>query len=51
MIKKQVTASLKAGYQSSTHTTVDTSALVWRIANKVQDLELQKKVNSWEGNK
>jgi len=51
MIKKQVTASVKAGYQGSTHTTVDTSALVWRIANKVRDLELQKRVNNREGNK
>ncbi|KIM38440.1 hypothetical protein M413DRAFT_45600, partial [Hebeloma cylindrosporum] len=51
MIKKQVTASVKAGYQSSTHTAVDTSVLVWRIANKARDLELQKKVDNREGNK
>lgn len=51
MIKKQVTVSVKAGYQGSNHTTVDTSVLVWRIANKVRDLELQKKVNNREGNK
>ncbi|KAH8986497.1 hypothetical protein EDB92DRAFT_1818309 [Lactarius akahatsu] len=34
LVKKQVTKSLKSGYRGSTHTDVDTSALVWRIANK-----------------
>lgn len=51
MIKKQVTASIKAGYQGSTHTAVDTSVLVWRIANKARDLELQKRIDNREGNK
>ena len=51
MIKKQVTASVKSGYQGSTHTAVDTSVLVWRIANKARDLELQKRVDNREGNK
>lgn len=50
-IKKQVTTSIKSGYQGSTHTYVDTSALVWRIANKAWGLQLQKKVINREGNK
>ncbi|KAH8980963.1 hypothetical protein EDB86DRAFT_2784541, partial [Lactarius hatsudake] len=33
--------SLKSGYRGSMHTDVDTSALVWRIANKASELELQ----------
>ncbi|KAF8257379.1 hypothetical protein EI94DRAFT_1818072 [Lactarius quietus] len=41
LVKKQVTRSLKSGYRGSTHTDVDTSALVWRIANKAKELELQ----------
>ncbi|KAH8979980.1 hypothetical protein EDB86DRAFT_2768527, partial [Lactarius hatsudake] len=41
LVKKQVTKSLKSGYRGSTHTDVDTSALVWRIANKASELKLQ----------
>ncbi|KAH8978067.1 hypothetical protein EDB86DRAFT_2750108, partial [Lactarius hatsudake] len=41
LVKKQVTKSLKSGYRGSTHTDVDTSALIWRIANKASELELQ----------
>ncbi|KAH9021720.1 hypothetical protein EDB85DRAFT_1871750 [Lactarius pseudohatsudake] len=41
LVKKQVTKSLKSGYRGSTHTDVDMSALVWRIANKASELELQ----------
>jgi hypothetical protein len=51
MIKKQVTTSIKAGYQGSTHTYVDTSALVWRIANAAREFKLQKWVIDREGNK
>lgn len=50
MVKKQVTNSLKSGYRGSTHTDVDTSALVWRVANKSAELELQCKVRRREGN-
>jgi len=50
MIKKQVTKSVKAGYQGSTHTNVDTSALVWRIASKARELQLQRVVPRREGN-
>jgi hypothetical protein len=41
LIKKRVTRSLGSGYQGSTHTDVDTSALVWRIAHKSRELGLQ----------
>lgn len=41
---------LKANYQGSTHKTPNTSALVWRIANKARNLQLQKKLTNWEGN-
>ncbi|KAI9436430.1 hypothetical protein H4582DRAFT_2078512 [Lactarius indigo] len=41
LVKKQVTRSLKSGYRGSTHTDVDTSALIWRIANKARELDLQ----------
>lgn len=41
LVKKQVAKSLRSGYQGSTHTDVDTSALIWRIANKAKELELQ----------
>ncbi|KAH8980088.1 hypothetical protein EDB83DRAFT_2242445 [Lactarius deliciosus] len=41
LVKKQVTNSLRSGYRGSTHTDVDTSALVWRIANKADELGLQ----------
>ena len=51
MVKKRVTASIKSGYQGSTHTPVDTSALVWRIADKAWELELQKRIINREENK
>ena len=44
LIKKQVTKSLQSGYQGITHTDVDTSMLVWRIADKAGELELQSMV-------
>jgi hypothetical protein len=44
LVKKQVTSSLKSGYQGTTHTNVDTSELVWRIAKKAKELELQRVV-------
>lgn len=50
LVKKQVTTSLKSGYRGSTHTNVDTSALVWRVANKSAELKLQCKVKRREGN-
>ncbi|KAH9036996.1 hypothetical protein EDB85DRAFT_2142800 [Lactarius pseudohatsudake] len=50
LVKKQVTKSLKSGYQGSTHTDVDISALVWRIANKARELELQTTIVDQEDN-
>ena len=37
------------GYQGSTHKNVDTSKLVWRIADKAHDLQLLKIVTNCEG--
>jgi hypothetical protein len=39
-IKKQVSLLVKAGYQRLNHTATDTSVLVWRIADKAQELNL-----------
>ncbi|KAG6826101.1 hypothetical protein H0H92_001127 [Tricholoma furcatifolium] len=41
MIKARVTKSLSTQYQGSTHTTSDSSALVWRIANNARENQLQ----------
>jgi hypothetical protein len=41
LVKKQVSRSLKSGYQGSRHTDVDTSVLIWRIADKAEELGLQ----------
>jgi len=51
MIKKQVSKSIQASYQGSTHTNVDTSPLVWRIATKARDLKLQIKTPNRKDNK
>jgi len=40
-IKKQVAQAMSASYQSITHTTPDTSHLVWRVADKVREEGLQ----------
>ena len=37
---------MKASYQGSTHSDVDTTNLVWHIANKAQDLQLQVKLSN-----
>ena len=39
-IKKKVSSTLSS-YQRSTHTTPDTSHLVWRVADKIRDEDLQ----------
>jgi len=49
-VKKQVSKSVKSGYQGKTHTVVDTSMLVWRIANKARELQLQVKKADRGGN-
>ena len=36
-----MTNSLRSGYQGTTHSDVDTSSLVWKIADKSNELELQ----------
>jgi hypothetical protein len=43
-IKKQVFESMQTSYHGSTHTKADTSNLVWRIANKAQELHLQREI-------
>ena len=45
-LKKHVSKSVKASYQGSTHSDVDTSNLAWRIANKAQELQLQVKLSN-----
>jgi hypothetical protein len=49
-VKKQVTKALGASYEGKTHTTPDTSALVWKIANEVRELVLGKYQPSRKGN-
>ncbi|KAH9961657.1 hypothetical protein BGW80DRAFT_1463787 [Lactifluus volemus] len=41
-VKKQVTKALGASYEGKTHTTPDTSMLVWKVANEVRELALSK---------
>lgn len=43
-IKKQVFQSMQTSYHGSTHTKADTSNLVWRIANKAQEVHLQREI-------
>lgn len=50
-IKKQVSWSVKAGYQRLNHTTRDTSVLVWRVADKAQELNFQTKLTDQLENK
>ena len=37
---------MNAGYQGSTHSDVDASSLVWRVANKARELKLQTKLTN-----
>lgn len=41
LIKKQVVRSTKSGYHASKRKDVDTSSLVWRVANKALELQFQ----------
>ncbi|KAH9051615.1 hypothetical protein EDB83DRAFT_2226099, partial [Lactarius deliciosus] len=41
LVKKRVTNSLRSGYRGSTHMDINTSALVWWITNKADELGLQ----------
>ncbi|KAH9977436.1 hypothetical protein BJV77DRAFT_956753, partial [Russula vinacea] len=49
-VKKQALNALGASYQGKTHTTPDTSKLVWKVANKVQELMLGKYLPDHKGN-
>lgn len=48
-VKKQVSRSMRAAYQGATHKVPDTSVLVWRIADKAEELRLQDYVQGREG--
>jgi hypothetical protein len=50
-IKKQVSRSVKAGYQRLNHTAQNTSVLVWRVADKAQELKFQTKLADRPENK
>jgi hypothetical protein len=49
-VKKQVSNALGASYQGKTHTTPDTSRLVWRVTNEVRELVLGKYLPDRKGN-
>ncbi|KII90886.1 hypothetical protein PLICRDRAFT_106916 [Plicaturopsis crispa FD-325 SS-3] len=49
-VKRQVGSSLGAKYHGRTHTTPDTSASVWKVYNKVQELELHTFTPHRDGN-
>ena len=49
-IKKKVSATLSSSYQRSSHTVPDTSHLVWRVADKIQDESLQVFIQNRPGN-
>lgn len=49
-VKKQVGVAMSTGYHGSTHSSPDNSGLVWRVANKVQELNLQVFLFDREGN-
>ena len=42
-IKVQVSHSMHAAYQGSTHTPPKADTLIWRVTDKVKELGLQKK--------
>ncbi|KAF8237883.1 hypothetical protein L208DRAFT_1144655, partial [Tricholoma matsutake] len=43
-IKHQVTKLMHANYQGSTHKKADTKSLVWRLADHIQEFQLQEVV-------
>ena len=49
-VKKQLTKALGASYDGKTHSTPDTSMLVWKVANKVRELVLSKYQPGRKGN-
>lgn len=48
--KKIVAQEMSTAYQNTTHTTSDTSHLVWRIANRARDCGLQLFTRKRDGN-
>jgi hypothetical protein len=48
--KKQVTSALGCPYQSSSHTTPDTSDSVWKVANKMREIGLDTFKHGRDGN-
>jgi hypothetical protein len=49
-VQKNVSLSLDTSYKGTTHTTPDTSDLVWRVANKACELKLNEFQANREGN-
>jgi len=49
-VKKQVTKALGASYQGKTHTMLDTSILIQKVANDVAELSLGKYQSGRKGN-
>ncbi|KAF5332271.1 hypothetical protein D9611_007994 [Ephemerocybe angulata] len=49
-IKQKIVAMLGLPYQNKTHSDVDTSTLVWRVADKLKEEGLQKYTPNREGN-
>jgi hypothetical protein len=49
-IKKQMASALGTSYEGTTHTTPDTSHLVWRVADKAQELGLARHQSGRSGN-
>ena len=49
-VKKQVSKALGASYEGKTHTTPDTSPLVWKVAREVRELVLSEYQPGRKGN-
>lgn len=49
-VKKQVSKAMGASYEGKTHTTPDTSPLVWKVAKEVWELVLGKHQPGRKGN-
>lgn len=49
-VKKQVSKALGASYKGKTHTTPDTSPLVWKVAREVRELVLSEYQPGRKGN-
>lgn len=49
-VKKQVTTALGCLYQTSNHTDVDTSEIVWRVANKIREIGLDTFLSGRDNN-